>query len=179
MGKVDKSKAAKTGDFLYRYLWARHRCVGAPAPSDPSWLAYLIEWGKKKFDNVYVEPDESPPIVWDNQHPAFFSAMVKMDYGDMPRPADLAAWRTYVLYNSLPPKRPDGPEPAELDRASSAPLQHDPIAEVWGKPPMIGEEKPPTRKWQLDPVRPRVALTAPTTAFVMAPFVRLGFPKVP
>jgi hypothetical protein len=160
VGKVDKSKAAKTGDFLYRYLWARHRCVGAPAPSDPSWLAYLIEWGKKKFDNVYVEPDESPPIVWDNQHPAFFSAMVKMDYGDMPRLADLAAWRTYVLYNSLPPKRPGGPEPAELDRASSAPLQHDPIAEVWGKPPMIGDETPPTRKWQLDPVRPRIALAA-------------------
>jgi hypothetical protein len=86
VGKVDKSKAAKTGDLLYRYLWARHRCVGAPAPSDPSWLAYLIEWGKKKFDNVYVAPDESPPIVWDNQHPAFFSAMVRMDYGDTPRP---------------------------------------------------------------------------------------------
>jgi hypothetical protein len=78
--------------------------------------------------------------------------MVKMDYGDMPRSADLAAWRTYVLYNSLPPKRPDSPEPAELDSASNAPLQHDLIAEVWGKP-MIGDEKPPTRKWQLDVAR--------------------------
>jgi hypothetical protein len=105
VGKVDKSKARKTGDFLYRYMWARHRCVGAPAPSDAIRLAYLIEWGKKKFDNVYVEPNESPPIVWDNQHPAFFSAMVKMDHEAMPR-ADLAAWRTYVLYNSLPPKGP-------------------------------------------------------------------------
>jgi hypothetical protein len=175
VGKVDKSKAAKAGEFLYRYIWARHRCVGASAPADPSWLAYLIEWGKKKFDNVYVEPDESPPIVWDNQYPAFFSAMVKMDYGDMPRSADLAAWRTYVLYNSLPPKRPDSPEPAELDSASSAPLQHDLIAEVWGKP-MIGDEKPPTRKRQLDPIRPRIALAAPTIAFVVAPFVRLGSP---
>jgi hypothetical protein len=77
--------------------------------------------GQKKFDSIYVEPDESPPIVWDNQHPASFSAMVEMDHGTVPRPADLAAWRTYVLYNSLPPERPAG----------SAPLQHDPIAEVW------------------------------------------------
>jgi hypothetical protein len=178
VGKVDKSKAAKTGDLLYRYLWARHRCVGAPSPSDPSWLAYLIEWGKKKFDNVYVAPDESPPIVWDNQHPAFFSAMVRMDYGDTPRPAGLAAWRTYVLYNSLPPQRPDGAEPAELDRASSAPLQHEPTAEVWGTP-MIGDAEPPTRKWQLDPARPGLAVAVPTVAFVVAPFIHFGSPKVP
>jgi hypothetical protein len=115
-------------------MWARHRSVGAPAPSDAIWLAYLIEWGKKKFDNVYVEPDESPPIVWDNQYPAFFSEILKMDHGAMPRPADLAAWRTYVLYNSSPPERPEGrPEP-------------------------------------------RVALAAPTIAFVVAPFVGLGVP---
>ena len=157
-------------------MWTRHRCTGAPAPADAAWLAYLIEWGKKKFDNVHVAPDESPPIAWDNQHPAFFSAMVKMDYGDMPRPADLAAWRTYVLYNSLPPQRPDEPQPASLGRASSAPLQHDPIAAVWGKP-MTGDKGLPTRNWQLAPV-PRVALTAPTIAFVVAPFVGLGFPKV-
>jgi hypothetical protein len=119
------------------------------------------------------------PIVWDNQHPAFFSAMVKMDYRDMPRSADLAAWRSYVLYNNLPPQRPDPPEPAELDRVSSVPLPHDPIAEVWGKQPTIGSEKPPTRKSQLDPVRPRLALAVPTIAFVVAPFVRLGSPKVP
>ena len=55
MGKVDKSKAAKTGDFLYRYMWARHCRVGSPTPTDPIWLAYLIEWGKKKFDSIYVE----------------------------------------------------------------------------------------------------------------------------
>jgi hypothetical protein len=95
----------------------------------------------------------------------------------MPRPADLAAWRTYVLYNSLPPERPEGrPEPAALVRAGSAPLQDDPIAEVWSKPPMTGDAKPANRYWQLDPVRPRVALTAPTIALVVAPFVRLGVP---
>jgi hypothetical protein len=138
VGKVDKSKAAKTGDILYRYMWTRHCCVGAPAPSDPIWLAYLIEWGKTKFDNIYVKPDESPPLVWDNQHPALFSAMVKMDEGAMPRPPDLAAWRTYVLYNSLPPKRPEGlglgdRSPAALARTGAGPSLRDPIAEVWGK----------------------------------------------
>jgi hypothetical protein len=135
VGKVDKSKAAKTGDILYRYMWTRHCCVGAPAPSDPIWLAYLIEWGKTKFDNIYVKPDESPPLVWDNQHPALFSAM---DEGAMPWPPDLAAWRTYVLYNSLPPKRPEGlglgdRSPAALARTGAGPSLRDPIAEVWGK----------------------------------------------
>jgi len=48
-------------------------------------------------------------------------------------------------------------------------LQHDPIAEVWGKP-MTGDKRLPTRNWQLGPVR-RVTLTAPTVAFVVAPFV--------
>jgi hypothetical protein len=139
VGKVDKDKAAKTGDFLYRYMWTRHRCTGAPAPADAAWLAYLIEWGKKKFDNVYVEPDASPPTVWDKQHPAFFSAMVKTDHGAMPRPADLAAWRTYVLYNSLPPERPlRAPE-------RNASSEHDVIAEVWGKQTQLGVTTPRRR----------------------------------
>jgi hypothetical protein len=142
VGKVDKSKAAKVSGILYRYMWTRHCCVGAPASSDPIWLAYLIEWGKTKFDNVYIEPDESPPVVWDNQHPAFFSALLKTDDAAMPRPADLAAWRTYVLYNSLPPKRPEGlaprtgawmGNPAALARTDAGPSLGDPIAEVWGK----------------------------------------------
>ena len=140
MGKVDKDKAAKTGDFLFRYMWARHRCAGAPAPADAAWLAYLIEWGNTKFDNVYIDPDVSPPIVWDNEHPAFFSAMVSMDHGTMPRPADLAAWRSYVLYNSLPPERPlQAPE-----RTASS--EHDVIAEVWGKQTLLDVTTP---RWRL------------------------------
>jgi hypothetical protein len=47
---------------------------------------------------------------------------------------------------------------------------------VWGKPPMTGDEKPPSRNWPLDPVRPRVALAAPTIAFVVAPFAVWEFP---
>ena len=83
---------------------------------------------------MYVEPHENPPIVWDNQYPAFFASMVKMDQGTMPGPAHLAAWRTYVLYNSLPPERPVSSEPAAL----VAPSQHDPIAEVWGQVGSLG-----------------------------------------
>ena len=152
MGKVDKDKAAKTGDFLYRYMWTRHRCIGAPAPADAAWLAYLIEWGKKKFDNIHVEPDESPPIVWDNHHPAFFSAMVEMNYAATPLPADLAAWRTYVLYNSPPPERPvESPERAAV-RARSGPSEYDPIAEVWGEQTQLDVT---TARWRWR-VHPRI-----------------------
>ena len=155
MGKVDKSKAAKAGDFLYRYLWMRHRCTGAPVPSDAAWLAYLIEWGKKRFDNVYVEPDESPPIVWDNQQPAFFLAMVNMNYEATPRPADLAAWRTYVLYNSPPPERPlESREPAAPVRARSGPSEHDVIAEVWGKKSQL-DITTTGRRWRVHPRIPQ------------------------
>jgi hypothetical protein len=146
VGKVDKDKAAKIGDFLYRYMWTRHRCTGAPAPADAAWLAYLIEWGKKKFDNIYVEPDESPPIVWDNQHPAFFSAMVKVDHGAMPRPAHLAAWRTYVLYNNPPPERPLK-SPARAAPVRARPSEHDVIAEVWGKQTRL-DVTTPRRGWR-------------------------------
>jgi hypothetical protein len=39
VGEVDKSKAAKISDVLYRYMWTRHCCVGAPAPQTQSgWL---------------------------------------------------------------------------------------------------------------------------------------------
>jgi hypothetical protein len=152
VGKVGKSQAAKVSDILYRYMWTRHCSVGAPAPLDPIWLAYLIEWGKTKFDNVYVEPDKSPPVVWDKQYPAFFSALLKMDdAAALPRPADLAAWRTYVLYNSLPPKRPRDPaprtgawmeNPVALARTDAGPSLRDPIAEVWGKRQITARPRP-------------------------------------
>jgi hypothetical protein len=162
VGKIDKSRAAKTGDFLYRYMWTRHKCTGAPPPSDAAWLAYLIEWGKKKFDNIHVDPDESPPIVWDNQHPAFFSAMVKMDHGTVPLPADMAAWRIYVLYNSPPPERPlESPERAAPVRARSAASEHDPIAEVWGKQTQL-DVTTRRRRWRIYPRIPQPVLIAST-----------------
>jgi hypothetical protein len=155
MEKVDKDKAAKTGDFLYRYMWTRHRCTGAPAPADAAWLAYLIAWGKKKFDNIHVEPEESPPIVWDNHHPAFFSAMVEMNYAATPRPADLAAWRTYVLYNSIPPETPlESPKPGVPIRARSMRSEHDVIAEVWGKQTKL-DVTTPWWRWRVHPRIPQ------------------------
>lgn len=103
----------------------------------------MIEWGKKRFDNVCVEPGESPPIVSDSQQPAFFSAMVNTNYEATPRPADLAAWRTYVLYNSLPPETPlEAPEPATRRNASS---EQDVIAEVWCRQSQLGVTIPRRR----------------------------------
>jgi len=146
--KLDRSKAAKAGDILYRYMWARHRCTGAPAPADAAWLAFQIVWGKRKFDNIHVEPDENPPILWDNQRPAFFSSMIRIDGGPVPRPADLAAWRTYVLYKSVPPELPiEAPEPAHITSQNTS-SKHDVIAEVWGKQTQL-DGATPRRRWRL------------------------------
>ena len=68
MGKVDKEKAAKVGDFLFRYMRARHRfkeMLERPLPSNE--LATLIGLGKQEFDEIYVEPDANPPIVLDGK----------------------------------------------------------------------------------------------------------------
>ena len=104
MSKVDKVTAAKAGDFVYRYMWARRRCVGATAPGNR--LAQLIEWGRREFDGIDIEPDANPPIVRDSQHAAFFAAIIKQDDTATPGQADLAAWRDYVLNNGPLPKRP-------------------------------------------------------------------------
>ena len=109
MGKVDKDGAAKAGDFLYRYMWARRRCVGATPPGNR--LAQLSEWGRREFDGIDIEPDANPPTVRDSQYPAFFAAIIKQDDTATPGQADLAAWRGYVLNNGPLPKRPAA-EPA-------------------------------------------------------------------
>jgi len=78
-------------------------------------LAQLIEWGRREFDGIDIEPDANPPIVRDSQHPAFFAAIIKQDDTAMPRQVDLAAWRDYVLHNGPLPKRPAA-EPAFSQR---------------------------------------------------------------
>ena len=68
MGKVDKDTAAKVGDFLFRYMRARHRFkekVEGPLPR--SELATLVALRKQEFDEIYVEPEASPPIVLDGK----------------------------------------------------------------------------------------------------------------
>ena len=70
MGKVD---AAKAGDFLFRYMFARHKLKHMAEPPPPAArLADLIPQGKREFDEIYVEPEANSPIVRDGKHDAFF-----------------------------------------------------------------------------------------------------------
>jgi len=75
MGKVD---AAKAGDFLFRYMVARHKCKHMAEPPPPAArLADLIEQGKREFDEIYVEPEANVPIAGDDKHHDLFAAIIK------------------------------------------------------------------------------------------------------
>ena len=70
MARLSADKAAKIGDVLFRYMRARHRFrerVEHPLPAHE--LAALIGHGKVEFDEVYIEPDAKPPIVFDGKEP--------------------------------------------------------------------------------------------------------------
>ena len=117
MGKVNADTAAKAGDFLFRYMRARHRFeerVEHPLPAGE--LATLIGRGKEEFDEIYVEPGANPPVALDGKADDFFTAILRKNYSAMPgwEPQFLAAWRYYVLRDGpLPrkpgPRRPVGP----------------------------------------------------------------------
>ena len=109
MGKVDKNKAEKVGDFLFRYMRARHRFndrLERPLPSHE--LAMLIQRGKQEFDEIYVEPDANPPIVLDGKADDVFDALIKRRYRAIPfwDPGLVAAWRNYVLSDGPMPMSP-------------------------------------------------------------------------
>jgi len=104
MPQIDRDTAAKSGDFLYRYMWARRRCCRAAVPDNR--LRHLIEAGHREFDGIEIEPHQSPPVVQDNKHPEFFAAIIELDDRAMPDLEDLLAWRAYVLDNGALPKRP-------------------------------------------------------------------------
>src|ERR1051325_4928359 len=104
MPQIDRDTAAKSGDFLYRYMWARRRCCRPAFPDNR--LRNLIEAGHREFDGIEIEPHQSPPVVQDNKHPEFFAAIIELDDTAMPDLEDLLAWRAYVLDNSALPKRP-------------------------------------------------------------------------
>ena len=109
MGKVEKDRAERVGDFLFRYMQARHRFndrLERPLPSHE--LAALIQRGKQEFDEIYIEPDVTPPIVLDGKADDVFDAIIKKRYRAIPfwEPGLVAAWRHYVLSNGPLPRKP-------------------------------------------------------------------------
>jgi hypothetical protein len=115
MARVEKDKAAEVGDFLSRYMSARCRCVGATAQRGGIGLAYLLQHGVRRFDEIHVEPEANPPIVQDGKHDAFFRAIIKRDDVAMPGLPDLAGWRNYVHNSGTVPQRPE-PAPVSASR---------------------------------------------------------------
>jgi hypothetical protein len=114
MGKVGKERADKVGDFLFRYMQARHRFkdrLESPLPAHE--LAMLVERGKQEFDEIYIEPDATPPVVLDGKADDVFDAIIKKRYRAIPfwEPGLVAAWRNYVLSNGPMPRKP-GPRRA-------------------------------------------------------------------
>ena len=115
MAKIDSEKAARVGDFLFRYMRARHRFnakVDRPLPGHE--LAALIGQGKTEFDEIYVEPQANPPIAFDGKADDVFDAIIKKRYRAIPFwvPEVVAAWRHYVFNNGPLPRRP-GPRGAK------------------------------------------------------------------
>jgi hypothetical protein len=109
MAKVDGEKAARAAGILCRYMRARHRFADkVERPLSPAELSALIAGGKEEFDEIYVEPEASPPIVLDGKADEFFTAIIKKDYGAMSGwdPQLLAAWRYYVLRDGPLPRTP-------------------------------------------------------------------------
>jgi hypothetical protein len=114
MSKVDQQRAEKIGDFLFRYMQARHRfkeLVERPLPSSD--LATLIGLGKQEFDEIYIEPDANPPVVLDGKADDVFDAIINKKYRAIPffDPQLVAAWRNYVLSDGPMPRKP-GPRRA-------------------------------------------------------------------
>src|SRR4051794_20304840 len=109
MGKIDKEGAEKVGDFLFRYMRARHRFkdrLERPLPSHE--LALLIGRGKQEFDEIYIEPDANPPIVLDGKADDVFDAIINKKYPAIPfcDPQLVAAWRNYVVNDGPMPRKP-------------------------------------------------------------------------
>jgi hypothetical protein len=109
MGKVDTDSAEKVGDFLFRYMRARHRfkeMVEGPLPR--SELATLIGHGKQDFDEIYVEPEANPPVVLDGKAGDVFDAIINKKYRAIPffDPQLVAAWRNHVVNDGPMPKKP-------------------------------------------------------------------------
>jgi hypothetical protein len=118
MGKLNADRAAKLGDLLFRYMRARHcfknERVERPLPAHE--LAVLLGSEKTEFDEIYVEPDANPPIVFDGKADDVFDALINKQYRAIPffDPHLVAAWRHYVINNGPMPRRPGPTRSSEL-----------------------------------------------------------------
>ena len=108
MSKVGKAKAAKAVvDFLFRYMVARYRCVGGALPSSRIQLTAEVKQGVHLFEgDIATDTAAWPPVMTDREHHAFFVAIISADDSAIPEiePAELAAWRNYVLNSGPVPK---------------------------------------------------------------------------
>jgi len=104
MARIDAGRAAQVGGFVFRYLWARHRCMGADAPPTPRRLTILVAQGAREFDGIDVEPYKEPPIRRDTNHPDFFRAIVLLDDRAMPALPWSRQWRAYVHHSAPIPR---------------------------------------------------------------------------
>jgi len=109
MSNLNADQAAKIADLLFRYMRARYRFdakLERPLPAHE--LAVLIRQGKTEFDEIYIEHNAKPPIVFDGKANDVFDAIVKKQYRALRfwEPQLLAAWRYYVISDGpLPPTR--------------------------------------------------------------------------
>src|SRR5215469_17817109 len=108
MHRLNQDKAAKIGDVLFRYMRARHRFKEkVEHPLAAHELAALIGNGKTEFDEVYIEPEANPPIVFDGKADDVFEAIIRKRYRAIPffDPELVAAWRHYVISDGPMPRR--------------------------------------------------------------------------
>ena len=61
-----------------------------------------------EFDEIYIEPEANPPIVFDGKADDVFEAIIKKKYRAIPffDPQLVAAWRFYVISDGPLPRRP-------------------------------------------------------------------------
>ena len=104
MARIDAGRAAQVAGFVFRYLRALHRCIGADAPPTPRRLTILVAQGEREFDSIEVEPYKEPPIRQDINYPDFFRAIVLLDDRAMPALAFSRQWRAYVHHSAPLPR---------------------------------------------------------------------------
>jgi hypothetical protein len=85
---------------------ARYRCVEGALPSSWIQLTADVKQGVYLFEGDIADAAAWPPVTNDREHHAFFVAIISADDSAIPEiePAELAAWRNYVLNSGRVPK---------------------------------------------------------------------------